>query len=124
MDSPVNERTTLRLTVAFFDEDDVAVVPASANYRVDDVPSGTSIVASTVIAALAVTVPVTITEEQNRIITEAHLYETRRVTVDFRYGAGGAKRGTNEYIYRVKNLPGITTAASASASSSASASAS
>ena len=122
MDDPVNERSTSILSVSFFDEDDVAVVPASATYRIDDVQSGTAILAATVIGVLAVSVNLHITEEQNRILTESHPYESRRVTVSFRYGAGSAKRGTDEYIYRIKNLYGITTAASASASSSASAS--
>ncbi len=118
----VNERTTMLLRVAFFDEDDVAVVPNSSIYRIDDIGTSTVIRASTAMAPLAVTYDITITEEENYIIAERHTYETRRVTVDFRYGAGSVKRGTNEYIYKVKNMYGIETSESASASSSASAS--
>lgn len=116
----VNERTTLTVRIAFFDEDDVAVVPISATYRVDDIGSGTAIKGVTNIAALAVTKDIVVTEEQQYIINEANLYESRRMTVDFRYGAGSAKRGTDEYIWKVKNLPGVATSASSSASASAS----
>jgi hypothetical protein len=116
----VNERTTMILTVAFFDEDNVAVVPVSSKYRIDDTGSGTAIVGSTTMTPLGTTYALTITEEQNYIVGISHLYETRRVTVDFRYGAGSAKRGTNEYIYKVKNLFGVGTSASSSASASAS----
>ena len=103
----VNERTTSIITVAFFDEDEAAVTPSAASYKIDDIGSSTAILASTAIGALDTTVDLTITAAQNAILSETNLYESRKVTVTWTYGGG--KQGTNEYIYRIKNLSGVTT---------------
>lgn len=116
----VNERTTLILTVAFFDEDDVACVPSSARYRIDDKTSGTAVLGWTTIAPLAVSVDLHILKGWNSMVSETHQYETRVVTVEFQYGTG--RQGTDEYTYRIKNLYGIAVVASASISASPSAS--
>ena len=118
----INERCTYILTVSFYDEDDLPVVPNSATYRIDDVTTGTLIVATKAFPSLAASVDVEITKGQNSMIAENHTFETRRVTVVFAYGA--ARQGTDEYLYKVRNLPGVAIIASASLSASVSASAS
>lgn len=110
----INERTTLVLTLAFFDEDDAAVTPTSAWYRVDDVGSGTSIVAQTALTGLSTTKELEITEAQNASVTRS--LEERVVTVSFAYGSG--RRGTDEYRYLVRNLYGVQESASPSVSPS------
>ena len=118
----VNERTSSTVTVSFFDEDSVAVTPTSATYRIDDVTSGGAVKASTALTSLGTTKAIAVTKDENKIISEAHAFETRRMTVEFKYDTD--KQGTSEFLWRVKNLPGVSTVSSASASTSASASAS
>lgn len=116
----INERTTYVLTISFYDEDNVLVVPATAVYRLDDVTTGTAIRASTTCRAImASSMDVTISKDENSMVAENHTYETRRVTVVFTYGSP-VKQGTDEYLYKVRNLPGVSTVSSASASISAS----
>ena len=119
----INERCTYVLTISFYDEDNVLVVPNTATYRIDDVTTGTAIKAQTTCGAvMASSMDVEITTDENNMIAENHTYETRRVTVEFTYGA--AKRGTDEYLYKIHNLPGVAVVASVSLSPSASSSAS
>jgi hypothetical protein len=102
----VNERSTMILTVAFFDDDGVAVAPTTASYQIDNRNSGTSILVSTPITTPGTTEEIEITSAQNRILNAANKEEIRVVTVDFTYGS--SRRGTVEYFYKVKNLFGIT----------------
>ena len=112
----VNERTTLIVTVAFYDEDDVLVVPSAATYRIDDVASLTSIVPLTNFPSLASQVAITITSAQNAILDSDHEYEVRKLTIQFNYGSP-KKHGTDEYLFRIRQLYGIAdTWASASVS--------
>ena len=116
----INERTSYTLTISFYDEDNVAVVPTTAVYRIDDVTTGTEIRSSTTCGSvMATSMDVLITHDENSMVAENHTYETRRVTVEFTYGSP-TKHGTDEYLYKVRNLPGVSTASSASASASAS----
>lgn len=119
MDS-VNERTTLVLTISFKDEDDLPVVPSAAHYRIDDVASSTVIKAETALAPLASSIDLEILKGWNSMVAESRPYEIRRVTVEFDYGTG--KHGTEEYLYKIVNLYGVTIEASASLSASISAS--
>lgn len=115
----VNEKTTYILTINFYDEDNLPVVPATAKYRIDDVTTGTVIKGSaTVGAVMASSMDVEIPADLNGLVSDDHPYETRRVTVKFTYGSG--KQGTDDYQYKIRNLPDITPSASASASASAS----
>lgn len=118
----ITERTTLVLTVSFFDEDGVAVTPDSATYRIDSLQGtrGTAVLAATAITPLSTTADIEITSDQNQIIRQRNPYEIKVVTIEFEYGSG--KRGTAEYRYRVLNLYGVVNVASASVSPSASAS--
>ncbi len=100
----INEQTTLFLTISFFDQDNLPVVPDSATYRIDDVLSGTVILADTALT-LASVVEVIITQAQNAIIASVNPVETRIVTVEYNYG--GSYHGTDEYRYYVKSLAGV-----------------
>ena len=102
----VNEMTTLVLTLAFFDEDDAPVTPTAATYRVDDVGSGTAIVASTALTGLSTTKELEITSLQNAMVTATNSLEQRVVTVGFDYGSG--RHANEEYRYYVKNLSGVS----------------
>lgn len=113
----VNERTSSTVTVSFFDEDDAPVTPTSATYRIDDVTSGTVVRSATSLTGLGTTKAIAVTKDENKIISEAHVYETRRLTVEFSYATS---HGTNDYFWRIRNLPGVSTVSSASASASAS----
>lgn len=118
----INERTSLILTVSFFDEDEVAVTPDSATYRIDSLQGtrGTAVLAATTISPLSTTADLEITSDQNQIIRQRNAYEIKVVTVEFDYGSG--KHGTAEYRYKVLNLYGVVNVTSGSVSPSASAS--
>lgn len=117
-----NERTSITLTVAFFDETDTPVTPDTATYRIDSVNGnrGTAVVPTTSIGSLSTTVDLEITSDQNQIIKQRLPYEVKVVTIEFSYGSG--KHGTAEYRYKVLNLYGVVNVASPSVSPSASAS--
>lgn len=116
----INERTSITLTVSFLDENESPVVPTTAVYRIHDLVSGREICATTALAP-ATSVDIEITKDQNRVLSDLR-QETRVVTVEFAYGVG--KHGTDEFLYRVKNLSGVQTVASQSPSGSQSPSAS
>jgi hypothetical protein len=116
-----NERATVVITVAFTDDDGVAVTPDSATYRIDDRASRTNILPATAVGSLASSVDLTITSEQNAIIRSRKPFEIRTMTVEFDYD-GSTKHGTAQYEYKLVNLYGVVDVASASVSPSASAS--
>jgi expansin (peptidoglycan-binding protein) len=101
----VNENSTAILTVTFTDENGDAAIPSGGQYTIYDVLSGITIKAWTDFTPSSATHDIEITDEENSIIDDTQLYETRRVTVKWKYGAG--KSGTGEFIYRVKNLEQI-----------------
>jgi len=103
----VNERTTPTIVLTFTDEDGDPVVPDSVTYRIDDVSSGTAILAATTLGLgeMGETIEILLTTTQTRILDDDHKFENRRVTVDFTYSTN--RHGTNQYLFRVVNLPGI-----------------
>jgi len=116
----VTERSTYIVRASFFDEDDVAVTPDAATYRIDDEPNRTNIQPATSIGGLSTFVDMEITSDQNFIIKPRAKFEVRTVTVEFDYG--GDKHGTAQYRYKLINLYGVVDVPSASVSPSASAS--
>lgn len=102
----VNDRSTAVITVGLKDENGNAVTPSAATYRIDDVDSGTQILDDTAFPSLASQVDLEITDAQNALLDETKPYESRKITVKFDYGSG--KKGTAQYIYRIKNLSGVT----------------
>jgi hypothetical protein len=108
----VNEKTTPRLKVSFFDDQDppAAVTPLTATYRVDDEKSRTNIVAATSITGLAKVIYLKLTVAATTISNDDNEFENRIVTVDFTFNddAGVARRGTSEYKFMVLNLLGVS----------------
>jgi ribose 5-phosphate isomerase len=103
----INEETTLVLRLSFKDENSVGVIPTAAQYRIDDVESGTQLLDWTSFAPSAITHDLTITDAQNDILDAALDSEKKKVTVKITYGPQN-KKATADYIYTVKNLSKIT----------------
>jgi hypothetical protein len=101
----VNEESVAVVTAIFMDEDDNLVTPSAASYQVDDLATGTSLIAETAFTPTSGTYDVIIPAAQNAIIDTTRSYETKVVTVSFTYGTGSAYA---EYRYRVKNLNKVT----------------
>jgi hypothetical protein len=101
----VNERSSCVLQVAFYDENEDAVIPAAGTYQIDD-GAGTAILAATAFTPSAATHNLQITSAQNRILDATKPSEKRIVTVTYQYGDG--KQGTGDYTYMVKNLSKVT----------------
>lgn len=114
------ERSTLVVTVSFFDEDSIPVAPDAATVRIDDQKRRVNIRPQTAISPLGTTAEIEITSDENYIIRPRADYEVRTVTVEFDYGIG--RHGTSEYRYKLVNLYGVVDVPSASVSPSASAS--
>jgi hypothetical protein len=103
----VSEETTSVLSIAFFAEDDTAVIPTAVSYSIIDAASSTSIVALTSLTGpFSTTLDIEITAAQNAILNTLHTFEMRVVTIEFDYS--GSKHSNNEYRYMVKNLSGIS----------------
>lgn len=100
----VNEKSTWVLVLFFFDENKQATVPTSVTYRIDDATSGTVILQNTVVVPIGTSYKIIITPVQNSIIDQNNAYEQRRVTVIWQYGS---KQGSDEYVYRLKNLANV-----------------
>jgi len=118
-----NERSTVLVTVAWYDADDAPVTPTTAAYRVDDVRSGVNIVPSTAITGLSTTNEIEITPSQNTVLDYRREFEQHAVTVTFTFGGGGSRQGTARYVFAVNNLPKVDSpdvSASASVSPSSS----
>lgn len=97
----VNEGSTAILTVDFFDKDGNTAAPDTAQYRIDDVATGSSIRANTSIVASSSSVDVTLTAADNAMVTNSSDTEIHRVTVT---ASVAGQPVQNEYDYSVKNL--------------------
>lgn len=101
-----NEKSTVKVTAVFRDDDEVLVVPTAAEYRIHGGPAETEVLATTPISPLASSVELVITSAQNACLT-ANQFERRRVTVEFDYGSP-SQHGTGEYVYLLDNLRGVS----------------
>lgn len=101
----INEGTTGYLSATFKNKLGVAQVPTSANYRIDDVATGTEIRGVTAITP-AETAEIELSSSDNRLLNSQNRHELKRVTVVASYGSGDVV--TAEYQYRVKALPGVS----------------
>lgn len=97
----VNERTTALLTIKMYNQAGALAAPSSADYTIHDLKSGNEVRSSTPLAG-GDSVPLTLTEDDTKIVNVKNKYEIRRVTVIAQYGASDYLTG--EYDYRVKNL--------------------
>jgi hypothetical protein len=119
----INERSDFPLAVSFFDEDEVAVTPTAATYRVDDEQNKTNLQPITAFPTLDDSVDLWMESDWNRIIKPRSKWEVRTVTVEYDYESiDGPKHNTSQYRYRVMSLYGVVDVASPSISPSASAS--
>lgn len=100
----VNKKTSLTLSVTFYDEHGASVIPDSATYRIDDLTSSTVILEPTPLSPAA-SIEIQITSAQNAMVNSANPFEDRVVTVEFAYAS--SKRGTDEYRYELRNLYGV-----------------
>ncbi len=105
MTTTINERTTARIRITFLDFDGAAAQPTSATYRVDDVSSGTAVVASTPLSPSSGVATVTLPASANAILSDRNAFERRRMTVVAQYGADD--QVTAEYDFRVANLRNV-----------------
>lgn len=99
----VNERTTSYLTTSFRDKAGAAAAPTAVTYRIDCLTTGVQIRPWTAVDPAA-SVEITLTADDNAIVSEPNARERRRVTVIASYGAGESDQLTDEHDYEVRNL--------------------
>jgi len=103
----IKEKSTCFVTVAFKDENGVAVIPTAAYYSLYCETTSYEILAETEIVGPGSSQEITITSTQNQIRESSSIYETKLLTIRWTY-SGGTRQGTGEYRYKVKNLGRIT----------------
>ena len=100
----VNERSSSQITATFLNASKVATAPTSARYRIDDLTNRErEILDWTTIATPTATETVTITAEQNRIVSEQNVRELRQITVE---ATSGGQPFREAYQYEIVNLIG------------------
>ncbi|MCC7413320.1 MAG: hypothetical protein IT495_17020 [Gammaproteobacteria bacterium] len=105
MADTVPERTTAYLSVTFVDKTGAAAAPASVEYSVYDMTTGTELRAPTAIAPGA-TIELVLDADDNAIQNAANVRERRRVTVTGLYGAADEVHG--EFEYYIANLARVS----------------
>lgn len=103
----INEESTGYLTVKFFDKAGALAAPSSVVYRIDDVATGLEVRADTAVGSPGSEIEIVLTPADNTILNTVGDNETRRVTVTGTYGP--SDQVTDDYLYEVRNLKGITT---------------
>lgn len=97
----INEGTTARVCVEFFDEDGVLTAPQSVEYRLDVKDNGQEILDWTPIAPAA-TIEILISDEENDSFIPTQALERHAVTVRATYDM--TEQITGQYVYEVRNL--------------------
>lgn len=97
----VNEQSTAYLSVSFRDKAGALATPTAISYRIDDVATGQEIRDDTAVTP-ASSVEITLTPNDNAMVSAAREIEVHAVTVDATYGASDAVRA--RYLYEVANL--------------------
>ena len=100
--SEVNEGTSAFMPIVPKDTAGDAVTPTSMSYRIDCETTGTAIKAATSLTP-DTSVAVTVTPNENRIITAANIEEVRVMTVQCVYSAS-TDEIQEQFRWRVKNL--------------------
>ena len=103
----INEENTTVVTVAFYDEEGSAAVPVQAWYSLYCETTGTEILIETEIVSLDASIEIEVTPAQNAILDGDNEVETKLMTVKWTYGEAGAKQGSAEYRWNVRNLARI-----------------
>ena len=107
MTNTVNEKSPLCMTMTFKDEDAAPLVPATAEWRlddVDDIDNAIEIVDWTALTGMASTMKVTIPSTNNVIVNEENVREARMFGV--RINVGLDSEAHQQYKYHVLNLRG------------------
>lgn len=103
----INEKTSSTFIIEFYDENGTAISPETASYSLHDVQIGTEIIAETQILNISSSVEIEISREENRIINDANVKETRSLTIEYNYrnSKGELKNGGSvEFFYEILNL--------------------
>lgn len=100
----VNDESSARLSVSFYDPAGALDTPDAVTYRIDDVDSGDQIRDNTSVLTLASAITINLTPTDNTLVNAAKRFEFRRVTVTASYGVDD--QVVDEYTYRVRNRRG------------------
>lgn len=103
----INEGSTGRLILRFYDKYGRGIVPESVRYRIDDVDSNDEVREWTEITPESYEHTLLLTRTDNDIIATSGNpeYERRRVTIEYIYNTD--EYVTDEIYYRVRNLYNI-----------------
>ena len=82
------EESTCFVTVNFIDSDGNPFLPASAQYRLDDVPSGAQILGWTTLTNITASMTITVTAAQNAMINATRKKEVHQMLVQLTDGFG------------------------------------
>lgn len=102
----VNEQSSFSLTISFYDTSGSLAQPTSASYSVNDLTTGSTLLAQTALSPTGGVATVIIDQNANKMISPAQALETHVITVWAIYGAND--QITEQYLYQVKNLDFVT----------------
>lgn len=102
----VNEGSASDIVSTLVDETGAAFTPTTARYRLDDLTSGTEVIAWTTIATPSSSMTVTIPATANVIVDTNLPEETKVFTLESDFGTSAAQ--TQDFRYQVRNLRFIT----------------
>lgn len=105
MSIQINERSRLPVTVKFADGDWLGIVPDTVRYRLDCKSTGRTILDWTDVTP-ANPIVITVTADQNAIVSDDNKFERKVLAVEANYGTGN--QYTDSYEWKVKNLQGFT----------------
>lgn len=100
-----NEGQSFTATFKFFDSGYVPSSPTTARYRVDCLTTGNEIRGWTTVTP-AQTLNISVSPEDNRIVSSANPFERRQLVVQSNYGTSTQSVQTSDWL--VKNLQGVT----------------
>lgn len=101
----VREKSVFYTTVRFKDKNGIAMTPASASYRIDDVKSGTEIRDWTTIDDLSTSVELTISGDDNKMVDETNGKEMRELVIKWADSNGNeVKDATYYYVWNLKGV--------------------
>lgn len=101
----VNEKSPIRMTMVFTDEDGAPLTPTTVDWRLDDKTNGTEIVAWTSLPGPASTMTKTVPGTDNLIDDDTHVVEKQVFGV--RVDEGLAGEAYADLTYNVANLHGV-----------------
>ena len=103
---PVNEGSSSKATVRFYDDSGAAFVPSSAKWRLTDSTNNRTLSDWQAIVPLAAVVTIEIPYSMNAIYNDRNLYEERTITIQADTGSVSSQF-SEEVRYKVRNLRGF-----------------